>query len=169
MRIRVGHGYDLHRLEPIAPDGDARPFVLGGVRIDAQRGPVGRSDADALMHAVTDALLGAIADEDIGQLFPDDDERHEGEDSSVYAQEAIARVRARGYELANLDATVVCEHPRIGPYKDAIRTNLARVLGVDASSVNVKGKTHEGVDAIGERRAIEAHCVALIERNDPPA
>jgi len=165
MSFRIGHGYDLHRLEPIDPQGPGRPFVLGGVEIEAQRGPVGRSDADTLMHAVTDALLGAIADDDIGQLFPDDDERHEGEDSSVYARQAIGRVRDKGYRLVNLDATVICERPKIGPHKDAIRARLAEVLGVVASDISVKGKTHEGVDAVGEGRAIEAHCVVLIEKD----
>ncbi len=162
--FRVGHGYDLHRLDALAPDGKGRPFVLGGVRIESAIGPVGHSDADVLMHAATDALLGAIGSEDIGQLFPDDEARHEGEDSRVYLEEAIRRVRAMGYGLVNLDATVVCERPKLKGHKAAIRENLARVLGVEVGAVNVKGKTHEGVDAIGEGRAIEAHCVALIAR-----
>ena len=136
--------------------------MLGGVAIESEMGPVGRSDADALMHAVTDALLGAVCGADIGQLFPDDDDRHEGEDSAVYARRAIEHVRGLGYELGNLDATVVCERPKIGPHKGAIRARVAGVLGVGTDRVNVKGKTHEGVDAIGEGRAIEAHCVVLL-------
>lgn len=162
--MRVGHGYDLHRLDAIAPDGAGRAFVLGGVRIESSIGPVGHSDADVLMHAATDALLGAIGSEDIGQLFPDDEARHEGEDSGVYLEEAVRRVREAGYTVVNLDATVVCERPKIGGHKAAIRANLARVMGVGVGAVNVKGKTHEGVDAIGEGRAIEAHCVVLIAR-----
>lgn len=161
MTARIGHGYDLHRL---TERGSGRPFVLGGVRVEAERDLVGHSDADALMHAVTDALLGAIGSEDLGSLFPDTDERHEGEDSAVYLEEAVRRVAAAGFVVGNVDATVVCERPKVGPQRGAIAANLARVMGVDADRVNVKGKTHEGVDALGEGRAIEVHCVALLER-----
>jgi 2-C-methyl-D-erythritol 2,4-cyclodiphosphate synthase len=160
--MRIGHGYDLHRLDVLAPEGEGRPFVLGGVRIEHSRGPVGHSDADVLMHAVTDALLGAIGGPDIGQLFKDTDPAHEGQDSAVFLEEAVRRVREMGYLVMNLDATVVCEMPKIGPHRDAICANIARLLGVGADRVNVKGKTHEGVDAVGEGRAIEAHCVVLL-------
>ncbi|MHC5004171.1 MAG: 2-C-methyl-D-erythritol 2,4-cyclodiphosphate synthase [Planctomycetota bacterium] len=162
--IRIGHGYDLHRLEPLEPLGDGRPFVLGGVRFDHDRGPVGHSDGDALLHAVTDALLGAIGQPDIGQLFPDTDPRHEAADSAVFLRAAVERLHAAGYAPCNVDVTVVCERPKIGPARAAIRANLARLLGCSPAQVNVKGKTHERVDAVGEGRAIEVHCVALVTR-----
>ncbi len=160
--LRIGHGYDLHRLDELAPIGQGRPFVLGGVQIPADRGPVGHSDADALLHAVTDALLGAIGDPDIGQLFPDTDPRHESKDSAVFVEEALRRVHGCGLGIVNLDATVVCERPKIGPHREVIIANIARLLGVEIGAVNVKAKTHEGVDAIGEGLAIEVHCVVLL-------
>lgn len=160
--VRIGHGYDLHRLEACAPEGAGRPFVLSGVAIDHTMGPVGHSDGDAVLHAVTDALLGAIGEPDIGQLFPDDDPRHEGEDSAVFLAEAVSRVASAGYALGNLDVTIVCERPRLSPHKASMRSRLASLLGCDESRVNLKGKTHEGVDAVGEGRAIEVHVVALL-------
>ncbi len=159
---RIGHGYDLHRLEALPPDGEGRPFVLGGVGIEHTAGPVGHSDGDALLHAVTDALLGAICEPDIGQLFPDDDPRHDGEDSSVFLREAVRRLEARGLSIGNVDVTVICQRPKIGPHKAAIRASLAGLMGCPVDDVNLKGKTHEGVDAVGEGRAIEVHAVALL-------
>jgi len=160
--FRIGHGYDLHRLDDLAPDGEGRAFVLGGVEIGHNRGPVGHSDADALLHAVTDAILGAIGERDIGQLFPDTDPRHESQDSEEFVVEAVMRAGERGFGVVNLDATVVCEEPKLGVHRDAICSNIARMLGVGADRVNVKAKTHEGVDAVGEGRAVEVHCVVLL-------
>ena len=160
--LRIGHGYDLHRLEPLAPDGAGRPFVLGGVSIPHDRGPVGHSDGDALLHAITDAILGALGEPDIGQLFPDNDPQWKGADSAVFLNEATRRMRARGFELVNLDATIICERPKIGPAKAGMRAHLARLLGCTETLVNLKGKTHEKVDAVGEGRAIEVHVVALL-------
>ena len=160
--MRIGHGYDLHRLEPVAPDGAGRPFVLGGVRVPHDRGPVGHSDGDALLHAVTDAILGAIGQPDIGQLFPDTDPAWSGKDSAHFLTEAVRRMQAAGLRVGNLDATVICERPKIGPVKSQIREHLARLLGVSTEAVNLKGKTHEKVDAVGEGRAIEVHVVALL-------
>ena len=162
MSVRIGHGYDLHRLEPLQPEGDGRPFVLGGIEIEHDRGPVGHSDGDVLLHAVTDAILGAIGEPDIGQLFPDTDRRHEGADSSIFLMEACRRLRDRGLSIGNLDATIICEMPKIGPHTDAIRSHLADLLGCPIEDVNIKGKTHEGVDAIGEGRAIEVQVVVLV-------
>ena len=159
---RIGHGYDLHRLEPPPPAGAGRPFILGGVLLDHPVGPVAHSDGDALLHAVTDALLGALGGPDIGQLFPDTDPRHAAADSRVFLAEAVRRVAAAGLALANLDATVILERPRIGPHKDAMRRAIAGCLGVPIDRVNVKGKTHERVDAVGEGRAVEVHCVVLL-------
>ena len=159
---RIGHGYDLHRLEPNDEHGPGRPFVLGGVEIEHDRGPVAHSDGDALLHAVTDALLGAIGAPDIGQLFPNDDPRHESEDSRVFLVEAARRVREAGYAIGNLDATVICEAPKLSPHKHLMRTNIAAGLDVPVDRVNVKGKTHERVDAVGRNEAIEVHCVVLL-------
>lgn len=160
--FRIGHGYDLHRLDALAPAGKGRPLVIGGIHFDHDRGPVGHSDADALMHAITDALLGAVGEPDIGQLFPDDDPRHESQDSAVFLTEAAWRVRKAGYEIANLDATVILERPRLKDRKAEIRSRLATILSVDEQQVNIKGKSHEGVDAVGRGEAIEAHAVVLV-------
>ena len=174
LSIRIGHGYDLHRLEPHPPTGHGRPMIVGGVRlpdpppgawregVGGPVGPVGHSDGDALYHAVTDALLGALALPDIGQLFPDTDPRHEGRDSADFVFEAMNRVRAAGYQVVNLDSTVILERPKIGPHKERIRRNLAALLEVAIENVNVKGKTHEKVDAVGEGRAIEVHAVLVL-------
>lgn len=162
--FRIGHGYDLHRLEPAAPGSaqPGRPLIIGGVAIPHDRGPVSHSDGDALYHAVTDAILGAIGQPDIGQLFPDTDPRHESADSSLFLAEAVARARAAGWTTVNLDATVILERPKLSPYKERIRANLARLLNVSLDRVNIKGKTHERVDAVGEGRAIEVHAVVLL-------
>lgn len=161
-QLRIGHGYDLHRLEPLPPHGQGRPFILGGVRFDHPLGPVGHSDGDALYHAVTDAILGALALPDIGQLFPDTDPRHDGRDSADFLREGARRAAEAGWSIANLDATVILERPKLGPMKPAIRANLARLLDLPVERVNVKGKTHEKVDAVGEGRAVEVHAVVLL-------
>ena len=164
--FRVGHGYDLHRLEPIAPQGDGRPFVLGSLLFEHDHGPVGHSDGDALLHAVTDALLGAVAEDDIGQLFPDTDPAWEGTASTVFLEEAVQRVEKSGYRIANLDATIILERPRIGLRKVELRQRLAELLGIAVTQVNLKGKTHEKVDAVGEGRAVEVHVVTLLVAAD---
>jgi 2-C-methyl-D-erythritol 2,4-cyclodiphosphate synthase len=162
--LRIGHGYDLHRLEPVAPLGEGRPLVLAGVPINHDKGPVGHSDGDAVLHAVTDAILGALAEPDIGQLFPDNAPENEGRDSADFLREATKRMTAHGYALGNVDITIICEKPKIGPHKAKMIASLARLLDCDTSQVNVKGKTHEKVDAVGEGRAIEVHVVALLQR-----
>jgi 2-C-methyl-D-erythritol 2,4-cyclodiphosphate synthase len=143
---------------PDPPKGAWREGITGPV------GPVGHSDGDVLYHAVTDALLGAIAAEDIGQLFPDTAAENEGRDSADFVREAVRRVRAAGFGVVNLDCTVILERPKLSPHKAAIRANLAGLLGVPVERINLKGKTHEKVDAVGEGRAIEAHVVVLISR-----
>ncbi len=174
--FRVGHGYDLHRLEARPPLGKGRAMIVGGVvlpdppkgawreGITGPVGPVGHSDGDVLYHAVTDALLGAIAAEDIGQLFPDTAAENEGRNSADFVREAVRRVHAAGFGVVNLDCTVILERPKLSPHKVAIRSNLAELLGVPVERINLKGKTHEKVDAVGEGRAIEAHVVVLIAR-----
>ena len=157
---RVGTGYDLHVLVA------GRPLVVGGVTLPSDRGPLGHSDGDVACHAATDAVLGAAALGDIGRHFPDTDPRWKGADSIALLRDAARMVRDAGYVTVNLDVTIVLERPKI---KDAIpqmRARLADALGIDASSVSVKGKTNEGVDAIGRGEAIAAHAVALL-RNHP--
>ncbi len=162
--LRIGHGYDLHRLDRCAPDGAGRALIVGGVLFEHDLGPVGHSDGDVLFHAITDALLGSLGLPDIGQLFPDTDAKHDGQDSSEFVARAVELVRERGFEVVNLDTTVVLERPRLGGRKVEMREKIAGLLGVDASRVNVKGKTGEGVGAVGEGRAIEAYAVVLVGR-----
>lgn len=153
---RIGHGFDLHRLEP------GLPLIVGGQRIEHDHGCAAHSDGDVVYHAVTDAILGAIGEDDIGQLFPDDDPRWKGVDSKVFVEEAVQRMRQAGCAIGNLDATVILQRPKIGLHKRAIRQGLASLLGCDASQVNVKGKTHERVDALGQGLAIACHAVVLL-------
>lgn len=162
--FRIGHGYDLHRLEPRPPAGQGRGLIIGGVRLEHDRGPISHSDGDALYHAVTDALLSAAGEPDIGQLFPDNDPANEGRDSEVFLAAAAQRLAGLGWRVVNVDATVILERPKVSPRKAEMAANIARVLGVEIGRVNVKGKTHERVDAVGEGRAIEVHCVALLQR-----
>ena len=163
MTNRIGHGYDFHRLEPLPPKGKGRPFVMAGVKLDFQKGPVGHSDGDAVYHAVTDAVLGALCEPDIGQLFPDTDPKNEAADSSTFLKIAAQKMRHHGYKIGNLDITVVCEQPKISSVKSEMIKNIASLLDCEPSQVNVKGKTHEKVDAVGEGRAIEVHAVVLLE------
>ncbi len=162
--MRIGHGYDLHRLEPVAPQGRGRPFILAGVRFEHTYGPVGHSDGDAVYHAVTDAVLGALGEADIGQLFRDTDPAHEGADSATFVRAAAERMQQAGYTVGNLDVTVICERPRVSAHKPKMIANLAGLLGSPVQRINLKGKTHEGVDAVGEGRAIEVHAVVLLEK-----
>jgi len=162
--LRVGHGYDLHRLEPRPPEGKGREFVLAGVRFDHPVGPVGHSDGDAVFHAVFDALMGALGLPDIGQAFPDTAPEWEGRDSAYFMEEARASVARTGFAVVNIDVTVVCERPKLSPRKAEMAANIARLLGIDAARVNLKGKTHEKVDAVGEGRAVAVHVVCLLAR-----
>ena len=153
---RTGIGYDLHRLV------DGRPLVLGGVVIPYDRGLEGHSDADALCHAVTDAILGAAAVGDIGQHFPDSDERWKGASSVELLRSAVHLVQSRGFVVANLDAVVVTEQPKISPYVAQMRSTLASAIGVDEEGVSIKAKTNEGMDAVGRGEAIAVHAVAMV-------
>ena len=153
---RAGTGYDLHRLVA------GRPLILGGVTIPAEVGALGHSDADVVCHAVTDAILGAAGQGDIGRHFPDHDPRWKDASSLDLLARAVEVVAGQGYEVGNVDVTVVLERPKIGDHVDAMRQALARVLKIDAARVSIKGKTNEGVDAIGRGEAIAAHAIALI-------
>ena len=162
--IRIGHGYDLHRLEPTAPRGRGRPFILAGIRFEHPSGPVGHSDGDAVYHAVTDAILGALGESDIGELFPDTDPRYDGADSAVFVQAATVRMHDAGYAVGNLDITVICERPKVAARKPQMIANVAGLLDCPVQRVNLKGKTHEEVDAVGEGRAVEVHAIVLLEK-----
>jgi 2-C-methyl-D-erythritol 2,4-cyclodiphosphate synthase len=154
--FRIGHGFDLHRLEP------GRPLIVGGVKVEHDRGCAAHSDGDVVYHAVTDAICGALGEPDIGQLFPDNDPRWKNADSRIFIEEAARRMTAHGYSLGNLDVTVILQRPRLSPHKEMIRQNLAGLLSCDPTQVNIKGKTHEQVDSLGENRAIACHAVALL-------
>jgi 2-C-methyl-D-erythritol 2,4-cyclodiphosphate synthase len=156
--IRVGIGFDSHRLVA------GRRLVLGGVGIPHDRGLLGHSDADVLIHAVIDALLGAVADGDIGRHFPDRDPRWKDADSAGLLAATVARLRSAGWSLVNLDSNVIAEEPKLFPYIEAIRQRLAGILGADVSRVSVKAKTNEGMDAVGRREGIAAQAVVLVER-----
>lgn len=155
---RAGTGYDLHRLVA------GRPLVLGGVTIPSARGALGHSDADVVCHAMTDAILGAAGLGDIGRHFPDSDPRWKDASSLDLLSRAAAMVREHGFEVGNIDTTVVLEAPRIGAYVDDMRNAVSRALGVDLDRVSIKAKTNEGVDALGRGEAIAAHAIALIRR-----
>jgi len=152
----VGVGYDLHRLVP------GGPLRIGGVEIPFERRCAGHSDADVLLHAVTDALLGAAALGDIGEMFPDTDPANRGRDSAEMLRLAWLRVASAGWRIANLDCVVLVEAPRLAPYRDRIRRRLADILDVDPARIGLKAKTGEGVDAVGRQEAVAAHCVALL-------
>ena len=155
--MRIGHGYDVHRLA------EGRKLILGGVDIAYHKGLLGHSDADVLVHAIMDALLGAAALGDIGKLFPDRDPAYAGADSLMLAQEVARRVRDAGYNIVNIDATVIAQAPKLAPHIDAMRRNLAEALGADIGAVSVKATTEEGLGFTGEGLGIAAHAVCLIE------
>lgn len=154
--LRIGHGYDLHRLEP------GLPLILGGVTLQHDRGCAGHSDGDAIYHCVVDAVLGALSLPDIGQLFPDTDPRFKDCASHVFMDAAYEKMVQQGYQVGNVDVTIILERPKMAPHKKVIRENLARLLRTDLDNVNVKAKTHEKVDAVGENRAVEVHAVAML-------
>lgn len=155
--LRIGHGYDVHRLT------ERRRLVLGGVEIPWDRGLLGHSDADVLTHAVMDALCGAAKLGDIGKLFPDSDERYRGADSLLLLAEVARRVRAEGYEIVNIDSTVVAQAPKLAAHIPAMRENIARAAGLAAGSVSVKATTEERLGFTGEGLGIAAQAVALID------
>jgi 2-C-methyl-D-erythritol 2,4-cyclodiphosphate synthase len=156
MNLRIGEGWDTHALVA------GRPLVLGGVTIPHSHGLMGHSDADALLHAITDALLGAAGLGDIGRHFPDTDPAFAGADSGQLLQEAARRVAAAGWVAVNVDATVVAQAPRLAPHLPAMSQRIATLLALPAGAVNVKAKTAEGMGPVGERRAIEARAVCLL-------
>ena len=158
MSFRVGQGYDVHRLVA------GRKLILGGVEIPHETGLLGHSDADALLHAITDALLGAVALGDIGRHFPDTDPRYRGADSRVLLRAAVALLAGKGWRPVNVDATIVAQQPKLAPHAAAMVANVAVDLGIPPDSVNIKGKTNEKLGYLGRQEAIEAQAVVLVER-----
>ena len=154
--MRIGHGYDVHRLKA------GRPLILGGVEVPSEVGLDGHSDADVLAHAITDAVLGAAAMGDIGAHFPDTDPEWEGADSIGLLREVVARVAAEGWRVGNVDATVVLQRPKLRPHIDAMRQRLAEALGLEIGAVSVKATTGEGMGWVGSGEGAAAHAVALL-------
>jgi 2-C-methyl-D-erythritol 2,4-cyclodiphosphate synthase len=158
MSQRVGLGFDVHRLV------EGRPCILGGVRLPHPTGPLGHSDGDAVLHAITDALLGAAGLDDLGTLFPDTDPKWKGADSARLLQAAQERVRAAGFRVVNIDVVIATEGPRIAPHRAAMRQRIAELIGLDAGAVNVKGKTLEGLGALAGGAGVAVQAVCLIEK-----
>ena len=156
--MRVGHGYDVHRLV------EGRKLILGGVEIPWEKGLLGHSDADVLLHALMDAILGAAALGDIGQHFPDSDERYAGADSLQLLAEASRLLTEAGYRLVNADCTILAQRPKLMPHGPAMRANIARALEADVDAISVKATTEEGLGFTGDGSGIAAHAVVLIER-----
>jgi 2-C-methyl-D-erythritol 2,4-cyclodiphosphate synthase len=158
MNIRIGEGWDVHALVP------GRKLILGGVEIAHSAGLLGHSDADVLLHAITDAVLGAAGLGDIGRHFPDTDSQFKGANSSVLLQEAMRRVREKGWELVNVDSTIVAQAPKLAPHMAAINAGVAQALGVALDQVNVKAKTAEKLGPVGMGQSMEARAVALLKK-----
>ena len=159
MNIRIGQGFDVHALV------EGRPLILGGVTIPHHKGLMGHSDADALLHAVTDAILGAAGMGDIGRMFPDDDPRFKDANSRVLLREAFAQVKAAGWRVVNIDATIHAQQPKVKPHAAAMVANIAADLEIAEDCVNVKGKTNEKLGHIGREEGIATHCVVLLQRD----
>lgn len=155
--MRIGHGYDSHRFEA------GRKLILGGVEFPGETGLKGHSDADVLIHAVIDALLGAVAMQDIGAHFPDTDSAYKNADSRELLKKTVAMLSAAGWKIGNIDATVICERPKLRSRIDDIRASIASLAGVDISQISVKGKTNEKMDDVGAGAGIIVHAVALVE------
>ena len=158
--MRIGHGYDVHRLT------ENRKLILGGVEIPFEKGLLGHSDADVLLHAISDALLGAAALGDIGKLFPDNDPEYEGADSLILLKRVYEEVRKSGFYAENIDATVLCQRPKLRPYIDDMRKNIAEACGLEIGSVGVKATTEEGLGFTGSGEGIAAHAVCLLEKEE---
>ncbi|CZT57206.1 2-C-methyl-D-erythritol 2,4-cyclodiphosphate synthase [Eubacteriaceae bacterium CHKCI005] len=155
--MRIGHGYDVHRLV------EGRPLIVGGVEIPYEKGLLGHSDADVLLHAIADALLGSVGLGDIGLHFPDTDARFKDADSSLLLEHVVQLLRERTYRVGNIDATIVAQCPKMRPYIQQMRDNVANICGVEADQVNIKATTEEGLGFTGRGEAVAAHAVCLVE------
>jgi len=158
--MRIGHGYDVHRLV------EGRKCIIGGVDIPHEKGLLGHSDADVLLHAVMDAVLGAMAVGDIGKLFPDSDPAYKGADSLALTRRVAEVMAERGYRLGNMDTTVIAQAPKLAPHIPAMRQNIASAFGTDVDRISVKATTEEGLGFTGSGEGIAAHAVCLLERTD---
>ncbi|MBO5066381.1 MAG: 2-C-methyl-D-erythritol 2,4-cyclodiphosphate synthase [Clostridia bacterium] len=156
--LRIGHGYDVHAFA------ENRKCIIGGVDVPCEKGLLGHSDADVLLHAISDSLLGAAALGDIGKHFPDNDPSYKGADSLVLLENVCNLVKSKGYKVNNIDATVIAQMPKLAPYIDEMRNNIARAIGIDADFVSVKATTEEKLGFTGRKEGISAHCVCLIEK-----
>ena len=154
--MRIGNGYDLHRLVK------GRDLILGGVKLDFELGLLGHSDADVLVHAIMDALLGALALRDIGYYFPDNDDKFKNIDSLILLKKVFEMIKEKGYKIGNIDSVIIAEAPKINPYIPAMKEKLAKILEISIDQIGIKATTNEGLDAVGERKAIAAHSVVLL-------
>lgn len=155
--MRIGYGYDVHPLGP------GRKLILGGIEISHDKGLVGHSDSDVLVHAVCDALLGAMGEGDLGRHYPSSDPKYKGISSLKLLEDVMSKVRARGYRVGNIDSVIVAQSPRLGPHLAAMQKKLAETAGIDVTLVNVKVKSGEGLDAVGKEESMIAHAVCVIE------
>ena len=158
QKYRVGIGYDIHRLV------EGRELIIGGVKITHEKGLLGHSDADVLVHAIIDALLGAVALDDIGTLFPDTDPAYKDADSMVLLRNVYRKVQNEGYSIGNIDSNIIAQNPKMMPYIPKMKEALANLLGLDPTDISIKAKTKEKLDAVGESRAIEANAVVMLEK-----
>ena len=158
MNIRIGFGFDVHRLE------DEQPFFLGGIKIPHSKGAVGHSDADVLIHSICDAILGATNLRDIGFHFPDTDGKYKGIDSKIILKDVMALIRNKGYELSNVDATIALQVPKVNPYVPEMKSVLAKTMGVSLSQISIKATTTEKLSFVGREEGVSAYAVALIQR-----
>ncbi|UOB20431.1 2-C-methyl-D-erythritol 2,4-cyclodiphosphate synthase [Macrococcus armenti] len=154
--MRIGYGYDVHQFI------EGRPLIIGGIELEHDKGLLGHSDADVLLHAITDAILGAVSLGDIGKFFPDDDPKYKGADSKVLLKDAYQYVLDTGYEIGNLDATIIAEKPKFRPHIDAMRKVIAEILETDIFNVNVKATTNEKMGYLGRQEGIQAQAVVLL-------
>ena len=159
LPYRIGIGYDIHKLV------EDRDLIIGGVKIPYEKGLLGHSDADVLIHAIIDALLGALALPDIGTLFPDTDEKYKGADSTKLIKNVCELVRSKGYEIGNIDSNIIAQAPKMMPHIPSIKKRLAEVINIDIENISVKAKTKEKLDAVGEKLAIETNAVVMMYKN----
>lgn len=154
--MRIGQGFDIHRLE------EGRPLILGGIKIPSNQGAVGHSDGDTLLHAITDALLGACAQGDIGQFFPDTDPQYKNQASELFLKRGLELVQQAGLRIANVDATIILQAPKLREFIPSMRRKLASILGLKEDQVSIKAKTHEQLDSLGRQEGVAVHAVVLL-------